>query len=319
MPLDRQQQVRLVHAGAVVLDPDQPQPAARRGQPDAGRAGVDGVLDQLLNHARRPLHHLAGGDLVDERLGQLPDRHGDSPWGWRLAHRACRCRGLRQPANLHPGEATMRHGRAASSPPFEGRVRQGVGVVAGNSEFEWGNNPHPTPTGATLPSRGRERRGRAFVTHPLRRHGRARPGRPARRAARLEVGTRGPWIPRTSRGITVSHKRLCRRHTLAFSPSLPGLSGQSRGPYGDERHSPRCRRPPPSSWPGSTRPANERATGDERWVRGQARVTTETEVAGRGWGLLTAGETTSSPAQAGIQFSFTRGADAKLDSRLRGE
>ncbi len=29
--------------------------------------GVDGVLDQLLDDARRPLDHLAGGDAVDGR------------------------------------------------------------------------------------------------------------------------------------------------------------------------------------------------------------------------------------------------------------
>ena len=29
--------------------------------------GVDGVLHQLLDHAGRPLDHLAGGDLVDQR------------------------------------------------------------------------------------------------------------------------------------------------------------------------------------------------------------------------------------------------------------
>ena len=38
--------------------------------------GVDGVLEQLLDHARRPLDHLARGDLVDHRIaatgGSLP-------------------------------------------------------------------------------------------------------------------------------------------------------------------------------------------------------------------------------------------------------
>ena len=32
---------------------------------DLARAGVDGVLDQLLDDARGPLDHLAGGDAVD--------------------------------------------------------------------------------------------------------------------------------------------------------------------------------------------------------------------------------------------------------------
>ncbi len=33
---------------------------------DAGRAGVDGVFEQLLDDRRGPLDHLAGGDLGDD-------------------------------------------------------------------------------------------------------------------------------------------------------------------------------------------------------------------------------------------------------------
>ena len=40
------------------------------------RAGVERVLDQFLDHARRPLDHLAGGDAVDDGLGELADGHG---------------------------------------------------------------------------------------------------------------------------------------------------------------------------------------------------------------------------------------------------
>ena len=60
---------------AVVLDPDQLAPAARRGDDDAAAPGVDGVLDQLLDDARRPLDHFAGGDAVDQVLGKLADGH----------------------------------------------------------------------------------------------------------------------------------------------------------------------------------------------------------------------------------------------------
>ena len=42
-------------------------------------AGIDRVLDQLLDHARRPLDHLAGGDAVDEFPRQLADGHGMPP------------------------------------------------------------------------------------------------------------------------------------------------------------------------------------------------------------------------------------------------
>jgi hypothetical protein len=37
---------------------------------DRARAGVEAVLEQLLQHRCRPLDHLAGGDLADEQLGQ---------------------------------------------------------------------------------------------------------------------------------------------------------------------------------------------------------------------------------------------------------
>ena len=39
------------------------------------RAGVERVLDQFLDDARRPLDHLAGGDAVDDAFGQLADGH----------------------------------------------------------------------------------------------------------------------------------------------------------------------------------------------------------------------------------------------------
>jgi hypothetical protein len=39
------------------------------------RAGVERVFDQLLHGARRTLHHLAGGDAVDDGLGELADGH----------------------------------------------------------------------------------------------------------------------------------------------------------------------------------------------------------------------------------------------------
>ena len=50
------------------------------------RAGVDRVLDQLLHHARRTFHHLAGGDAVDDLFGELADRHGRN-----LVQRAGNC------------------------------------------------------------------------------------------------------------------------------------------------------------------------------------------------------------------------------------
>ncbi len=42
---------------------------------DAGRAGVNRVLNQLLDDAGRTLDHFAGGDAVDDSLGKLADGH----------------------------------------------------------------------------------------------------------------------------------------------------------------------------------------------------------------------------------------------------
>ncbi len=73
--LDREREVGAGHAGAVVGDADQPPPAAVGHHLDAGRAGVERVLDELLDHARRALDHLAGGDAVDDAFGELADGH----------------------------------------------------------------------------------------------------------------------------------------------------------------------------------------------------------------------------------------------------
>ena len=76
MAFDREREVFRGHAAAVVGDAD-PAPAAAVGEDvDPARAGIDGVLDEFLDHARRTLDHLAGGDAVDDLLWQLADGHG---------------------------------------------------------------------------------------------------------------------------------------------------------------------------------------------------------------------------------------------------
>ncbi len=74
--LDRQRKVVARHAGAVVGDADQAAAAAVGDDLDLGRAGVERVLDQFLDHARGPLDHLAGGDAVDGGFAELADGHG---------------------------------------------------------------------------------------------------------------------------------------------------------------------------------------------------------------------------------------------------
>ena len=76
MAVDRQRQIGMGHAAAVVGDADPPPAAAIGEDVDPAGAGVDGVLDQFLDHARRPFHHLAGGDAVDDLFWELADGHG---------------------------------------------------------------------------------------------------------------------------------------------------------------------------------------------------------------------------------------------------
>ena len=60
-------------AAAVVGDADQLAAPLLHRDVDPRRAGVDRVLQQLLDDARRPLDHLAGGDLVDDARRELVD------------------------------------------------------------------------------------------------------------------------------------------------------------------------------------------------------------------------------------------------------
>ena len=76
-----EQRVFARHAAAVVGHRDEPRGRPRRARTRTVRgAGVDGVLAQLLHHARRALDHLASGDLVDERLAEAVNAtHGRIP------------------------------------------------------------------------------------------------------------------------------------------------------------------------------------------------------------------------------------------------
>ena len=76
MALDRQRQVGAGHALAVVGHANEPPAAAVGEHVDARGAGIERVLDELLDHACRALDHLAGGDAVDDGFGELADGHG---------------------------------------------------------------------------------------------------------------------------------------------------------------------------------------------------------------------------------------------------
>jgi hypothetical protein len=76
--LDREGEVLRAHAAAVVDDADELAPARLDPHLDGARAGVDGVLDELLHGRGRPLDDLAGGDAVDEDRVEPADAHHPS-------------------------------------------------------------------------------------------------------------------------------------------------------------------------------------------------------------------------------------------------
>ena len=73
----RQRQIVLRDATTVVGDADLPHAAFGQLHVDVAAAGIQTVLQQLLQHRGRALDHLAGGDLVDEQFRELVNgRHG---------------------------------------------------------------------------------------------------------------------------------------------------------------------------------------------------------------------------------------------------
>ena len=76
-----QGQFFLGNAAAVVADPDQFHPALFQLYLDGLAARVQGVFQHLLEDRGGPFHHLAGGDLADEKVGQETDGHGGNGVG----------------------------------------------------------------------------------------------------------------------------------------------------------------------------------------------------------------------------------------------
>ena len=62
------------NADAVIPHSDQTATPAFDLDFDGIGPGIDGILDQLLDHGRRPLHDLARGDLIGQYRGQNPNR-----------------------------------------------------------------------------------------------------------------------------------------------------------------------------------------------------------------------------------------------------
>ena len=73
MALESQQGIVAVHAVAVVGNADQPPPARLDLDANAAGASVESVLQQLFDHRGRPVHYLAGGDLIGNLVGKYAD------------------------------------------------------------------------------------------------------------------------------------------------------------------------------------------------------------------------------------------------------
>ena len=66
VPLEAEHGIDRAHAAAVVDDLQQGAAGVGHDHGDLGRAGIDGILHQLLHHGRRPLYDLARGDHVGD-------------------------------------------------------------------------------------------------------------------------------------------------------------------------------------------------------------------------------------------------------------
>ena len=70
MALEGQQGVVAQHAAAIVGDANETAAAGFHFDANLRRARVERVFEQFLDHRSGTLHHLAGGDLVGDLVGQ---------------------------------------------------------------------------------------------------------------------------------------------------------------------------------------------------------------------------------------------------------
>jgi hypothetical protein len=76
MTLDRKRQIGFVHAASVVNYANESAAAILYRDVNAPRAGVEGVLDELLDGGTGALDYLAGGDAIDQNGIKTADGHG---------------------------------------------------------------------------------------------------------------------------------------------------------------------------------------------------------------------------------------------------
>ncbi len=77
MPLKCQRQLILGNSCAVIAHANEADTSLFQLDVDTPRPGIETVLDQLLDNGGGAFDHLAGGDLVDQLIGQNAD-HPDS-------------------------------------------------------------------------------------------------------------------------------------------------------------------------------------------------------------------------------------------------
>ena len=95
MALDGKLEIRFVHAAPVVGNADEPPPARLDRDLDMARAGVERVLDELLDRRGRPLDHFARGDAVNKQRIETANRHGERTSAKVIALDGCRGEGGR--------------------------------------------------------------------------------------------------------------------------------------------------------------------------------------------------------------------------------
>ena len=202
------------HAGPVVGDPHEGEPAVL--QVDLDRAGprVEGVLEQLLHDRGRALDHLPGGDLVHEpRREHLDERHA-----LLVPRRSDRLTEAALPL-YETGMSTRKRKPA--------RAAQARRPVLGNDPFERGAAPPDPPPGARPPPAPGPARpppveppARAVPPPPEPPVGRRR-GAPARR---WSAGPGPPPTPRSSASCSSASCRPCATRSRRW-PSLATLLG----------------------------------------------------------------------------------------------
>src|SRR5205807_6503627 len=132
----RQRQLRILatHPRAVVAHPDERLAAVFDRHADRARAGIERVLDQLLDDRGRPLDHLACRDLVGDLGGQDRDlgHHSGTTSAASTQPRTPSCRSTRSQAparrstySAAPASSVM----AALAAPY-GATRTGVPGLA---------------------------------------------------------------------------------------------------------------------------------------------------------------------------------------------